>query len=163
MLLFGVAMSPLVAHAETTSKTARIGLLQVARASPSTAPAYQAFFNELNRYGFRAGENLVAEMRWADEDARGPQEAAAELARLPVDVLVVEGAEANLQKTSGVLIAVPRKAPSESRSLSRLTMLSARLSTAHAKAMSSRGSRTIPHRRRVVRIMSAAISSKLRQ
>ena len=68
MLLSGVAILPLVAQAETTSKTARIGVLQVARASPSTAPAYQAFFDEL--YGSKTGENLVAEMRWADEDAR---------------------------------------------------------------------------------------------
>lgn len=43
MLLSGAAMSPLVAHAQTTAKTARIGVLQVARANPSTAPAYQAF------------------------------------------------------------------------------------------------------------------------
>jgi hypothetical protein len=32
-----------------------------------------------------------------DEDTRGPQQLAVELVRLPVDVLVVEGAEANLK------------------------------------------------------------------
>jgi putative tryptophan/tyrosine transport system substrate-binding protein len=107
MLLCSVAMCPLVAHAQTMSKTARIGVLRVARASPSTAPAYQAFFDELNRYGFRTGDNLVAEMRWADEDARGPQQAAAELARLPVDVLVVEGAEANLKAAVAATDTIP--------------------------------------------------------
>jgi putative tryptophan/tyrosine transport system substrate-binding protein len=45
-------------------------VLQVARASLSTAPAYQALFDELNRYGFRTGDNLIAEMRWVVEDAR---------------------------------------------------------------------------------------------
>jgi putative tryptophan/tyrosine transport system substrate-binding protein len=36
-------------------------------------------------------------MRWVDEDPRGPQEVVAELVRSSVDVLVVEGAEANLK------------------------------------------------------------------
>jgi putative tryptophan/tyrosine transport system substrate-binding protein len=107
MLLFGMAMWASVAHGQTTPKTARIGVLQVARASPSTAPAYQAFFDQLSRYGFKIGDNLVAEMRWVDEDARGPQQAAAELARMPVDVLVVEGAEANLKAAIAAADAIP--------------------------------------------------------
>lgn len=61
----------------------------------------------MSRYGFRTGENLVAEMRWVDEDTRGPQQVAAELARLPVDVLVVEGAEANLKAAVAAADTIP--------------------------------------------------------
>jgi ABC-type uncharacterized transport system substrate-binding protein len=71
--------------------------LAVARASPTTAPAWQAFFEELSAHGFRVGTNVVAETRWVDEDARGPATAAAELVQSQVAVLVVEGPEAFLR------------------------------------------------------------------
>jgi putative tryptophan/tyrosine transport system substrate-binding protein len=106
-LFSGAATWPFVAHGQTTAKVARIGVLRVARASPSTAPAYQAFFDELNSHGFRAGDNLLADMRWVDEDARGPKAVAAELVRLPVDVLVVEGAEANLKAALAATVTTP--------------------------------------------------------
>jgi putative tryptophan/tyrosine transport system substrate-binding protein len=46
-------------------------------------------------------------MRWVDEDTRGPQQVAAELARSPVDVLVVEGAEANLKAAVAAADTIP--------------------------------------------------------
>jgi putative tryptophan/tyrosine transport system substrate-binding protein len=106
-LFFAAATWPFVGHGQTTSKVARIGVLRVARASPSTAPAYQAFFDELTTQGFKDGDNLIADMRWVDEDARGPEELAAELVRLPVDVLVVEGPEAYLKAAIAATATAP--------------------------------------------------------
>jgi putative ABC transport system substrate-binding protein len=106
-LFFTAATWPFVGYGQTESKVARIGVLRVARASPSTAPAYRAFFDELSRKGFRVGDNLIAEMRWVDEDARGPEEAAGELLRLPVDALVVEGPEAYLKAAIAAAVNTP--------------------------------------------------------
>jgi putative tryptophan/tyrosine transport system substrate-binding protein len=106
-LFFTASIWPLVGHGQTVSKVPRIGVLRVARASPSTAPAYHAFFDELSTQGFKDGDNLIAEMRWVDEDARGPEDVAAELVRLPVDVLVVEGPEAYLKAAIAATATTP--------------------------------------------------------
>src|SRR4051794_8026020 len=91
-LLGGAAAAwPLGAHGQPTATGTRIGILGVARASPTTAR--RAFFDELSAHGFRLNDNLLVEMRWVDEDSRGPHEVAAELVRSSVDVLVVEGQE----------------------------------------------------------------------
>jgi putative ABC transport system substrate-binding protein len=46
-------------------------------------------------------------MRWADEDVRGPASVAAELAKSNVDVMVVEGAEANLKAVIAASPTIP--------------------------------------------------------
>jgi putative tryptophan/tyrosine transport system substrate-binding protein len=97
-LLGGAAAAwSLAARAQHSSNQARIGILAVARTGPTTAPAWQAFFDELGTHGFRLGTNLIAETRWVDEDARGPAAVAAELVRSKPAILVVEGAEAFLK------------------------------------------------------------------
>jgi putative ABC transport system substrate-binding protein len=96
-LLGGAAAWPLAARGQDAGDPARVGILAVARASPTTGPAWQAFFEELGAHGFRVGRNLVAETRWVDEDARGPAAVASELVRSKVAVLVVEGPEAFLK------------------------------------------------------------------
>jgi putative ABC transport system substrate-binding protein len=97
-LLGGVAAAcPLAARAQPVGKIARIGILAAARTSPSTIPAYEAFFTELRSHGFIEGNNLISETRWVDDDTSGPAAVAAELALANVDVLVVEGTESVLQ------------------------------------------------------------------
>jgi len=61
------------------------------------------------------------------------------------------------------MIDTPRKLPSDSRSLSRETIVSARPSMAAAMIMSSFGSRTTPASGVVLRSTSADIWLKLRQ
>ena len=106
-LLGGAMAWPVAAHGQPTATGARIGVLGVARASPTTAPSWRAFFDELSAHGFRLNDNLLVEMRWVDEDARGPQEVAAELVRSSVDVLVVEGQEANLKAAVAATGTIP--------------------------------------------------------
>jgi putative ABC transport system substrate-binding protein len=97
LVLGGPAAWPLAARGQQGERMRRIGALRVARASPTTVAAWQAFLDELKAHGFGIGSNLIVEMRWADEDIRGPVPVAAELVKSNVDVLVVEGAEANLK------------------------------------------------------------------
>src|SRR4249920_2291652 len=69
----------------------------VARFSPETRPAYDAFFAELRAQGFVEGENLVSIMRWIDEDVSLPSAAATEFIDAKVEVIVVEGSEIGLK------------------------------------------------------------------
>ena len=57
-LVGGAALAwPMVARAE--ARIFRIGIMAVARLSPETRPAYDAFFAELRAQGFVEGNNLV--------------------------------------------------------------------------------------------------------
>jgi ABC-type uncharacterized transport system substrate-binding protein len=107
-LLGGTAAAwPLAASGQTPPKIARIGVLRVARASPTTAASWNAFFDELSAHGYRIGDNILADMRWVDEDPSGAQELAAELVRSSVDVLVVDGQEANLKAAVDATGTIP--------------------------------------------------------
>jgi putative ABC transport system substrate-binding protein len=105
--LGGAAAWPLAARARQGGRMRRIGVLRVARMSPTTVPAWQSFLDELNAQGFGLGRNLFVEMRWADEDIRGPVSVAAELAKSNVDLMVVEGAEANLKAAIAASPTIP--------------------------------------------------------
>jgi putative tryptophan/tyrosine transport system substrate-binding protein len=63
----------------------RIGYLSL-RAGPNAWD--EAFVQRLRELGYRSGENLVIEYRWADEDLSLLERQADELVRLPVDVIV---------------------------------------------------------------------------
>jgi putative tryptophan/tyrosine transport system substrate-binding protein len=63
-------------------------------------------FAELRIQGFVQGANLISDVTWIDEDARGPSEAAAEVARSGIDVLV-EGPEDALRAASRANPALP--------------------------------------------------------
>jgi putative ABC transport system substrate-binding protein len=76
---------------------ARVGIMRSGRTSTTTPRAWQAFFETLRSFGFTQDRNLGVEMRWVDEDARGPQAVAVELVRAGADVLVVDGTEIDLQ------------------------------------------------------------------
>jgi putative tryptophan/tyrosine transport system substrate-binding protein len=106
-LLGGAAAWPLPLRAQPAGKTHRIGVLRAGRVGPTTAPAWQGFFEELSAQGFTAGGNLVADMRWIDEDARGPSAVIAELIHEPLDLIVVEGPEAWLKAVLALNRTVP--------------------------------------------------------
>ena len=71
-LLGGAAAWPLAARTQPIGRVATIGIMAVARLSPETKPAYDAFFAELRAHGFVEGDNLVSMVRWIDEDASTP-------------------------------------------------------------------------------------------
>lgn len=90
----GAMIWPAVARAQRTGKIHKVGLL--APAINLWPSANQAFREELRKFGFAEGENLVIEHRLND-DPRGPSAMAAELARMGVDVFVNFGSEATLK------------------------------------------------------------------
>ena len=66
-------------------KPFRIGYLSL-RAGPNAWD--EAFVQRLRELGYRNGDNLLIEYRWADEDLSLLERQADELVRLPVDVIV---------------------------------------------------------------------------
>ena len=72
-------------------KLLRIGYLSL-RAGPNERD--EAFVQRLRELGYRNGDNLLIEYRWADEDLSLLERQADELARLPVDVIVTAQAPA---------------------------------------------------------------------
>jgi putative ABC transport system substrate-binding protein len=81
--------------------------MAVARLSPETRPAYDAFFAELRSQGFVEGDNLVAIIRWIDEDDGAPSAVATEFMHAEVDVIVVEASELGLKAAVAVAPNVP--------------------------------------------------------
>jgi putative ABC transport system substrate-binding protein len=75
--------------AAPSGQTPRIGVL--ALGSPPAAPDWKArspFVQELRALGWLEGQNIVLEYRWAEGQASRLSALAAELVRLPVDVIV---------------------------------------------------------------------------
>jgi ABC-type uncharacterized transport system substrate-binding protein len=88
-LLGGAATWPLAARAQQRNQQLRVGILTPGGARAN--PLFAAFRQEMHRIGYIEGRNLVIEFRSAADDPRQLPELAAELVRLPVDVIVVEG------------------------------------------------------------------------
>src|SRR4051794_38697857 len=84
-----IAIAPYRLHA--AAKGFRIGWLTAQR-EPSLTPFLQAFRNGLNEFGYRENDNLEIDYRYGDDNLLRVAPLAAELARKPVDLLVVQGA-----------------------------------------------------------------------
>jgi putative tryptophan/tyrosine transport system substrate-binding protein len=67
---------------------------------------YRAFSSQLEKNGFREGQNIVVEYR-AIDDPRGPFVSAAELVRAQPDLLVAAGPEVALQAVIGASGHIP--------------------------------------------------------
>jgi putative tryptophan/tyrosine transport system substrate-binding protein len=107
-LLGGAAAAwPLVVRAQPADKTYRVGFLGYAPNSRDRIAGYNAFGEELRKRGFTEGKNLTIEKRFLDEDARNPQDLAAELIRSNVDVLFADGPEATLKAATTASDTVP--------------------------------------------------------
>ena len=81
---------PLAAAPQPPKKVPTIGVLMVE--SPPAAPEWQqrsVFLQELRTLGWRDGENMRVEYRWASGTVERSADLAAELVGLPVDVIVV--------------------------------------------------------------------------
>ncbi len=86
----GLLVAPLAGEAQAPGKIHRIGLL--AGSGPGTPEAshlWEGFFAGLRELGYVEGRNLVIESRWYGNATEQLPALAAELVRLPLDVLVV--------------------------------------------------------------------------
>src|SRR5262252_3065836 len=98
---------PFRARAQQAEKLARVGFLgPQARTNLGMAEYYREFSSQLEKNGFREGQNIIVEYRGID-DPRGPFVAAAELLRAQPDVLIIAGPEVALQAVIGASGHIP--------------------------------------------------------
>ena len=108
-LLVALALSllttPLASDAQQAGQMPRIGYLS--NTSPAVAaPFLEAFRHGLREHGWLESQNLVMEYRWAEGHLQRLPELAAELVRLPVDVIVT-GVDAAAQAAKDTTTTIP--------------------------------------------------------
>jgi putative ABC transport system substrate-binding protein len=106
-LLGGAAAWPLAARGQPRDQTARVGILTLG-GTPAN-PLFAAFRQEMRGLGYVEGRNVVLEFRSAADDPKRLPELAAELVRLSVNVMLVEGtaaAKAASEETSSIPIVM---------------------------------------------------------
>jgi putative ABC transport system substrate-binding protein len=86
-LIAVLLLSVHVAEAQQSGKLPRVGLLFVGESSPPS-PHVQALGQGLRNLGYVEGKTIVLEYRYAEGKIERLPELAAELVRLPVDVIV---------------------------------------------------------------------------
>jgi putative tryptophan/tyrosine transport system substrate-binding protein len=92
-LTLSLLAAPLVAEAQPLANVPRIGWL--GGTSPAVNPTVlEAFRHGLREHSWIEGQNLVIEYRWAEGRFERLPDLAAELVRLPVDVIVPVAAPA---------------------------------------------------------------------
>jgi putative ABC transport system substrate-binding protein len=103
-LLSSVAFADAVA--QSPSKVSRIGWLGDSNSPAATARPSAEFAQGLRDIGYVEGRNLVIEYRYAGGDVARLPNIAAELARIPVDVIVTSG-ESAATAAKGATKAIP--------------------------------------------------------
>jgi ABC-type uncharacterized transport system substrate-binding protein len=107
-LTLGTLSAPLAAAAQQAAKVARIGVLHPG--APATSMHFAAAFDQgLRELGYRQGQNIVVERRFAEAKAERMSDIAAELVRLKVDVIVTStdpGIAAVRQQTQTIPIVM---------------------------------------------------------
>jgi hypothetical protein len=97
---------PLSVRAQQADKIPRVAFLGPGRTTPGQDSHYKAIFSQLEKHGFREGQNIVVEYRAVD-DSRGPFVGAAELMRTQPDLTVATGPEVALQAIVGASSHTP--------------------------------------------------------
>src|SRR5215470_6051162 len=90
MLILSLLTVPLTSQAQPAAKVPRLGLL-IPSSFSAVASRIEAFRHGLRTLGYVEGQNITLESRFADGQADRLPALVAELVRLPVDVLVVDG------------------------------------------------------------------------
>ena len=93
-LALAILVAPLVSDAQQATKVHRIGVLRPGSAPAGPDPALEDFRQGLRDLGYVEGQNLHIEYRYADGSDVRLRDLAAELARLPVEVIVAGGSAA---------------------------------------------------------------------
>jgi len=115
VLLMSLALlaSAWPAEAQRQEEPRRIGFLSTGSPGPSSS-VVTAFVEGLRAHGWMEGKNIAIEYRWAGDSRKSLQELAAEVARLPVDLIFVRTTPAALAlKKTGTKIPVVFVAVSE--------------------------------------------------
>jgi ABC-type uncharacterized transport system substrate-binding protein len=90
-LALAILMAPLAAAAQQAGRLYRVMILGEKASDPAEARLWQIFRLALRERGWREGENLLIESRWAEGNAARLPELAADLVRLKVDLIVTRG------------------------------------------------------------------------
>ncbi len=96
MMAGGLLAAPLAGAGQLAGKVPRIGVIVPAEPDSPTEPNIAAFRRELRGLGHVDGQNVAISYRYAHGKAELYAAFAAELARLPVDIMVVGSAAATL-------------------------------------------------------------------
>ena len=105
--LGGAAAWPVLARAQQAGRPARVGIL-TGGAEPAN-PVFEAFRQEMRRLGYVEGRTLIIEFRSAAGANDRLPELAAELVRMPVDIILTEATPASIaakQATSTIPIVM---------------------------------------------------------
>src|SRR4030095_2296590 len=89
-----LTLTPVIAGAQKARGPHRIGWLSPASAAEGL-PNLEALRAGLRRLGYTEGENITIAVRWADGRTDRLPQFAAELVRLPVEVLCTAGSQAS--------------------------------------------------------------------
>src|SRR5262245_24009581 len=108
VLAISLLLAPFATDAQQAAKVARIGVLHPG--APATSGHFAAAFDQgLREHGYRQGQNIVVERRFAEAKAERMSDIAAELVRLKVDVIVTStdpGIAAVKQQTQTIPIVM---------------------------------------------------------
>jgi putative ABC transport system substrate-binding protein len=102
---FGVAAMPRILAAQSAPKAARIGWL-TAQTESSLTPYLAAMRAGFADLGYIEGRNLAIEYRYGNDVVERVPELAAELVKLPVDIIVAQGAAVSEISKLGLPIPV---------------------------------------------------------
>ena len=107
----GLLLTPLVVAAQQPGKVYRIGFLGAGSPPPPSAPTTMrdVFQQRLQELGWREGQNIVVEYRWAEGRFERLPALATELVQLKVDLILVGGGletMASKQATSTIPIVM---------------------------------------------------------
>jgi putative ABC transport system substrate-binding protein len=96
-------LAPLVASAQEAGRTYRVGGLH---AAPRDAPHHVALFDELRRFGFIEGQNLIIDWRGYGLSVEQYSEFAAKLVKTQVDVILA-GGDASIRVVQKATATIP--------------------------------------------------------
>jgi ABC-type uncharacterized transport system substrate-binding protein len=88
--IMSMLVAPLAAETQPRVKVPRIGYI-----GDTPGPHVEALRQGLHDLGYREGQHLVIEYRWAEGKAERLPALAAELVQLPVDLLIAQGGQAS--------------------------------------------------------------------
>jgi putative ABC transport system substrate-binding protein len=106
-LALGLLLAPLTADAQPPGTVARVGYLSSTIPDCSASPTCLAMAQRLQELGYVEGQNFRIEFRTAAGQLERLPALAAELIRLPVDVLVVAGPEVTLRAARDATRTMP--------------------------------------------------------
>jgi putative ABC transport system substrate-binding protein len=91
VVTFLVFAAPFAADAQQTGRVQLIGIFGEKASDPEEGRLWQGFRFALRERGWIEGKNIVIEYRWAEGNSAREREAAADLLRLKVDLIVTRG------------------------------------------------------------------------